>query len=457
MCIPDGHSRLITSLQSRGSSPSLENAIIDARQLVDRRLGIVRTLHRLTNRPGEPAFPHYAAELARIDRVISAPGFSPHAGGSALDPRVAEMRALGEAIERYCAFYRPDAPTRHASFDELGVPALDPMTLPRCSPAEYAAHDNALRPPSRDMSLDWTHGYSFASRHACLLPADLVYLTSRRGPTGEVMSHPISTGLAAGRSLAEATVSGLCEVIERDALTLVWYNQLPVPLVAMESVDSVALSRRLALLADARLEITVCSLTLDVPVAVIMVILKSRDLTKPAVTVATACHAEPLAALLKAIDEAVATRAFLLSRILAGARVPEAPRDVVSLEDHALFYAEPETVRHFAFLFESSTQRRLDDLPSLPTDSPGSTLTAIVDALATSGFHAYAADITTSDVRGVGFAVVRALVPGLEPLSISHRVRYLGRARSFTVAKDLGYDTRTRTAADITTLPHPFA
>ncbi len=51
---------------------------------------------------------------------------------------------------------------------------------------------------------------------------------------GERFWLPISTGCAAHTSYEKALVNAICEVIERDAISITWYQQLPLPHIVFD-------------------------------------------------------------------------------------------------------------------------------------------------------------------------------------------------------------------------------
>ena len=82
-----------------------------------------------------------------------------------------------------------------------------------------------------------------------MVPAALVFVPYqyRKGNQDVPITQPISTGLACGCSYEEAAISGLCEVIERDAFTLTWQARLGHRLILHETIPPSAreLVRRL--------------------------------------------------------------------------------------------------------------------------------------------------------------------------------------------------------------------
>src|SRR6266702_4782462 len=113
--------------------------------LMDERAGVVAGLMRLV-------FPEdfrgqmygYSACVARPTELHPMPtGLSRELGalvgyGTALDETTAKVRALCEAVERYCAVMYPSEGLVIATPRELGDQALDPRRLPQCSASERA-------------------------------------------------------------------------------------------------------------------------------------------------------------------------------------------------------------------------------------------------------------------------------------------------------------------------------
>ena len=55
---------------------------------------------------------------------------------------------------------------------------------------------------------------------------------------GERFALPISTGCAAHTDIAAALLSGLCEVIERDAIALLWLQRMAVPRLSLDGLGA---------------------------------------------------------------------------------------------------------------------------------------------------------------------------------------------------------------------------
>ncbi|RQU50043.1 YcaO-like family protein [Burkholderia cenocepacia] len=106
--------------------------------------------------------------------------------------------ALGEALERYCAAHPP-------AFNESHYSAV-----PRVPLANWGH-------PSNFMPRDVCLAHELLSDQPCLLPAVDVHFPYHGPDLGHTSVHPHTSGLASGATLAEATLFGLFEVVERHA------------------------------------------------------------------------------------------------------------------------------------------------------------------------------------------------------------------------------------------------
>jgi ribosomal protein S12 methylthiotransferase accessory factor len=127
--------------------------------------------------------------------------------GKGLDPRGARLSAIMEAIERVSAERAPGVFIT-GSYDAMktrygGV--VDPARFDLPS-------DSAYRP---NRAIAWAVAHELLSDTPAWLPLDLAISP----PRGEVLRAVDTNGLASGNSLLEAVTHGLCEVIERDAIS----------------------------------------------------------------------------------------------------------------------------------------------------------------------------------------------------------------------------------------------
>ena len=80
----------------------------------------------------------------------------------------------------------------------------------------------------------------------------------------------------------------------------------------------------------------------------------------------------------------------------------------------------------------------------------------LVDKLNEKNLNVIVKDLTTVDIDDVGFKVVRAVVPGMQPLDINFARRYLGGKRLYGVPCQMGLRSQPLTEEEVNPYPHMF-
>lgn len=134
--------------------------------------------------------------------------------GKGSSARAAAVSALMEAVERWSAeaVELPRLETSHAALVAEGQACVDPSLYDLPDDATYDSNGK----------LTWVRGIDLFERRPIWIPLDLV----ASPPSGELVRHVDTNGLASGNTLLEAVVHGLCEVIERDALSQVVFQTM---------------------------------------------------------------------------------------------------------------------------------------------------------------------------------------------------------------------------------------
>jgi ribosomal protein S12 methylthiotransferase accessory factor len=406
------------ALDRSHESRSVDAAVERMERALDRRLGPVAELSEAESFPA----PYYLASLADTS------GFSDArtgglAAGVAPDWNPAFAKALGEALERYAA-----AVYRTARFEQ--GPADAPDAVP---PAAFVRPDpdsGGWTEPTADEPIQWVAGESLASGERAWLPAEFVVF-----PPPEQRYRPaITTGLGLGNSGVEALLSGLYEVIERDAAMLAWYSTFEPLGLAVEADGAFGDLRRRA--RSEGLSVTTLLLTQDVDVPVVGCAVHREGGEWPRFATGMAADLDPTAAATGALAEALQNwmelrgmgRADATDEPGAIGRYGDLPRAVES-------FVDPETTVPVGSVGPENP----------PTGAAA--LDAVLDRVRDADMTPYAARLTTRDLAGLGFEAVRVLVPTAQPLFTDDP--YFGE-RARTVPGDLGFEPRLDRAH------HPF-
>jgi len=377
----------------------LSESLACAERAVDDQFGIVQEVGEAESFP----VPYYLARSCDTS-AFSDVSAARDAAGVAHDWDGAFMRALGEALERYCAgIYQ------HSEF-ETGPPAAVENAVP---PSSFVCETE----PDSTGELKWVEGQDLATTERVMLPAEFVHYP----PPSRRYRSPVTTGLGLGNSGTGAILSGLYEVIERDAMMLSWYSSFDPLALALDDDVFETLVRRAQ---SEGLDVTPLLLTQDVDVPVVAVAVQRDEW--PQLALGSGAHLDVNRAARSALTEALQNWTEL-----RGMGPEEANNAMGAIGQYA---SAPDTVADFVDADTAIPAESVgpDELPAGDDE-----LTAVLDRLDEAELNAYAARTTTRDVEQLGFEAVRVVVPQAQPLAFGSM--YFGD-RAEDVPVDLGFE-----------------
>jgi ribosomal protein S12 methylthiotransferase accessory factor len=235
------------------------------------------------------------------------------AQGKGLTDAAAQASAVMEAVEVATA-ERRDLPRRAASAAALAAEGRGFNAMPGLLRAGAVA-------PEPGEVIEWFEGYDLLSRSPVWVPLETVTLSDGPAPTRYWQT---TDGLASGNILWEAALHGLCERIERDALSL-WSLRNDAAVAAHcrdpRALEDPELDALVARIAAAGLQLRLFDVASDVGVPVFLAVIspptdgleanwKHFDLSA-----GSGCHPDPARAAIRAVTEAAQTRLTTISAI----------------------------------------------------------------------------------------------------------------------------------------------
>jgi YcaO-like protein with predicted kinase domain len=238
--------------------------------------------------------------------------------GKGLTFEAAAASGVMEAIETWHA-ERVQHPVKYASFADLSneYAVVDVSRLPQVRGSRFNA----------GLRLLWIEGEDIAQNRKAWVPYEMVHTDyTHPTPSGHGCFECSTNGLASGNHILEAQCHAICEVIERDALSI-WHNR-PADMragskLALETVDDPYCRQALAQLAAAGLDVFVWSTTSDIKVPSFFCLIIEKDNFSSHPGAGSGCHPSSGIALLRALTEAVQTRMTYIS----GARDDLSPEE----------------------------------------------------------------------------------------------------------------------------------
>ncbi|CAM3647009.1 YcaO-like family protein [Vibrio aerogenes CECT 7868] len=330
------------------------------------------------------------------------------AQGKGLDLISAKVSGIMEAIESYHGEHI-DLPLRRASYHELRQKqaVVDVDTLPKLAFSQFSEHARIL----------WVEGQDLQTSQPLYVPYEIVHCDYTLPlPTGSGALVMSTNGLASGNTVEEAIVHGLCEVIERDALTLWAIEQqwladrqktsaMHTRRLDPASVDDIACRQVLDQLFQAEMQVQVWDIRADTGLPTFFCRIApgdSRDTKNhlrpgPAFSSSgSGTHPCKGIALLRALTEAAQTRLTMIS----------GSRDDIEANDYR--HGEPE------YLPDSPIDGccSFTDIPSWSLGSFEDDIALILDKLNQIGIPQTA--VINLEKAPYHIPVVRVVVPGLE-------------------------------------------
>lgn len=353
-------------------------------------------------------------------------------GGAHWTKEAAELAGLGEAIERLATHALPSDATLEASFANWAEsdPAVNPSDFVLFHPDQYVGLP--FEPLTEGTTCQWTRYRTVGSGEVRWVPKELAFMDLRY--TSRPRFGPnISTGWSAHRTPQEALSRGVREVIERDAVMGAWWGVYPL----YEHSDE-AVFRRFPNYAEkvCRPNLRYRFYRIESPYSsfVTMVTVQGEDKEGPVFSIGSACRGSLLGSWGKALLESIQGRHYV-RYLLQSTPESDVPR---TFAQHAAFYSrKPDRFKETPL-----TRASKED----GFEGQEESLAVLLNRLPHTALFRLMTPPPISEA-GLDWAVVRVVIPGLQPLHGDHTLPYLG-----------GRLWGKRAIEDYTSIPpHPFA
>lgn len=217
----------------------------------------------------------------RQNRRLGRPGA---AAGKGVSEIQAKISCLAEAAERYSCHWTGSEIRKRAAWADVALQAPHPNRLLGFSDHQYENREALNKDldimghiPERfceDAVIEWTPAWSIRDDAERWLPSRFCYFDY--APTEVAGDHPFcfadSNGCSSGGSLEEAILQGFLELVERDAISLWWYNRLARPAIDPAGLDDAFLARMRAHYATLDRTFHLLDLTSDLGVPVVVAV-----------------------------------------------------------------------------------------------------------------------------------------------------------------------------------------
>ena len=316
-----------------------------------------------------------------------------HSSGKGFTHKQAQASGLMELIERFSAFsYKYELLHTYSEIKDK-VPDFK-----RFFPLLTHMPDEAkIITELADIPLHWSYAYNLTKQQNTLIPQiyqDIVW----------------SNGLAAGNTIEEAILQGICEIIERHVVSNIELNKIETPTITPDSIQNPMAIELINKFKDTNMEIILKDFTLEMEIPTIGAIgyykagEKLVDDYEWRMIVA-GTHTDPLKALLRALTELVqALKSFLHLK-------KDKQEKLLKFVDEGIIKSGILTKKAISYIENSSQQTNFDEIKNYAKHDIKDEIEMCVNILAQKGIEILVVDMTHSELH---IPVVR--VAGLNSL-----------------------------------------
>lgn len=438
-------------------SESLQTVLDRAQATLVGPRALIHVNQRILNQPGLPRI-HNASSIINSIKTYNHSELVGDTGAAGLNWQEAAIGSIGECLERYCCAVFDHSQLTYASQTALGDAAVG---MERFSLFTRRQLDNPLfpfRPWDAALSQHWVEAEVLGTGEKRFVPACMTFIPYVEHPdpayTRDQFGLAVSSGQACHSDWNAALISGLCEVVERDAFMITWLKRIAPKRIEWEH-DAELMGIFERHFACPNLKFHLFDLTLDIQIPTVACIIEGTSDRGGYLCLGASTRSNYRKAIVKAWLEAAQAQVWMLD--LLRSKPDWQPGsdwgNVRDFEDHVRLFAEPWMRSHAEFMLDTPHVVR-PDFDAGTYASTADEIDACLRAVQAEGYEVLATDLTTREVRDSGFVVPKVFVPGLAPLYATHGLPTVGSPRFSQVPKKLGRDALPD--GQFNPVPHPF-
>ena len=306
----------------------------------------------------------------------------------------------------------------------------------------------------------WVKGVSLIENIPVWLPAQLVYWNYNRQYDGqeEPMLMEQNTNGGAGQfSRDKAILSGLRELIERDAFLIHWLKKVPPRRIALDSIKDEKIQKLLQEFSQYQYQVELCDVTLDMGERAVTVVVIDRSHLGPTLIVAGACHTNIIVAIHKALLEALfcchGQRMFTIDKTLPDAYQPFFD-DRVGHKERSALSSNPKNFDQYAWFITGEIYQLTVEENNQTVISDDVALKDLIQFFREKNKYIYYYEVAHKTLAYLQYHVVKVIVPSLVPFYLIETHAPLNHPR---LNEDIPeYIKSKMTEKGFNIIPHPF-
>lgn len=441
-----GHGAAPRSSEDSKDSKDPEDRPSSDDRLADPRFGLIRSVADIAPPELAGALTITSALSANLAPLIEAGGargpcLSVSGGGVSARAEISRAKAVSEIIERTSLYLAPPPVGPPCAQTDLGTATIPPDRWILFSERQYQTPGFPFVPFTRETPVRWCRARRLHDDADRLVPRALVTGCHQLAPGEAAIGTYSTSGQSAHRTRERALLTGLFELLERDATMCCWLARMGgrrcvharIPKTSSRRFDEAMTYT--ASLAKMGFSVESYQIPTDLPVHVVVTLGFRTDGRRPRFSFGAAARCTLEEAHHRSLEEACQFLGWdesgVPERFDAGAGFCE----VTGFVHHYLIFNNRESWTELAFL--RSAAETVEVSPDDPADREGD-LPRLVARLAARGFEVLDVAVPMFDAGATGRVCHRVLVPGLHPVNENHALTHLDLRRVRAVAEAAG-------------------
>lgn len=426
-----------------------ESTLVNGLKTISNELGLLYHIVKMPRLNSDPKMISYGIWPANTE-YLGGEKFGGRSSGCGYVWDDAILGTIGETVERYAPAFCNIEEGIKSTYKDLNKEAVHPSEYALFHEKQYEDPRINVQPFTEDVLLTWFPMKDLTNGDTSYVPGQFIYMPFTRDENW--VSINTSTGLAAHSDYYKAILNGLYEVIERDSFVLTWMQEL-VP-------QKIKITREIQDYLDTyyppHFEWHFFDVAYDIKVPTILGFCIGETEYGKFIAFGSSTRISYGESLKKVIQEIGQTIPYF--RFLLGERKDWTPDDdyskIMDFEEHSIFYVKRKDLWHVFDKWKDAEPTKVIDLHEKQVLSDQETIRHIVGLLKEKNYNVLFKDLTTPDIRQIGFYSIKVFVPQLIPLSGAYPLYYNGGKRLYEVPEKMGFPSND--FDNLNKYPHPF-
>lgn len=426
-----------------------ENTLINGLKTISNELGLLYHVIKMPRLNRDPRMISYGIWPANTE-FLGGEKFGGRSSGCGYEWDEAMLGTIGETVERYAPVFCNHEEGIFSSYKNLEKKAVHPSEYALFHEKQYQDPKLNLKEFTEDVELTWFPTLDLTNGEETYVPGQFLYMPFTKDKNWVTINT--STGLAAHSDYYKAILNGIYEVLERDSFVITWMQKLvPKKIKITREIEEY-----LKAYYPPHFEWHFFDVTYDLKIPTILGFCFGETEYGKFVAFGSSTritYGESLKKVIQEIGQGIPYFRFLLNE-----KKDWNPDDdfskIMDFEQHSIFYVKRQDLWHIFDEWKYAKPELEINLHEPKVLSDEETIRHIVGILKDKNYNVLFKDLTTPDIRQIGFYSIKVFIPQLIALSGAYPLYYSGGKRLYEVPGKMGFESRDYD--NLNPYPHPF-